>query len=305
MKLITLKPLTPYFFGYNDTFSQKGSNYFVRSALYPQQTTILGMIRKEILIQSGLLKRGLKDEWVLKDDYQKAKELVGSGKYGLKSNYSLGKIKYISPLFLYNKEIFFEAPNVKEIKKENYYVVDFDYKGDVFDTVYSNTQSIKKSDIFQTYEIAFNSKKDSEDSYFKKIAYKLNNFCFGFFLDVDFELKNSIVNLGADNSLFELKVQDSKITFDDIEITLPIKSKEKLSLVVGDSQIDNLEADFGIVDEVMFKTIKQYGGKKGAKFIKSKPISLYKKGSLFVNLKNKLTPEIGFNTIKEIKCKDI
>jgi len=81
MKLITLKPLMPFFFGYENTFGKKGTTYYVKSALFPQQSAILGMLRREILLQAGLLTRKLRDEWVDLDKSEIAKKLVGSGKF--------------------------------------------------------------------------------------------------------------------------------------------------------------------------------------------------------------------------------
>ena len=42
--LITLKPLSPFFFGTNKTFSDTDL-HSVTSSYYPQQTHILGMLR--------------------------------------------------------------------------------------------------------------------------------------------------------------------------------------------------------------------------------------------------------------------
>jgi len=315
MKLITLKPLTPYFFGYRETFGKKGENYFVRSALYPQQSAILGMLRKEILIQANLLKRYIKDEWVSKEDREKAIELVGEGKFNFidieveakervrkkiefKREINLGKIKQIYPVILKRKdEFFFEAPDVKEIKDDFY--IEYDYKKGVFNKVFGNKGNVKeKRDIFLEVEMAGNSKRDEEDSYFKKLAYKLNdNFEFCVFADIDFDLKDSIVKLGADNSIFKMKIEDVDFSLDDIEIKLPIKTNHTLSLVVGDTYLDELDCDFGIVDEIEFRTIKQK-----RKFYKTQQIYLYKKGSLFVNNKTKINAnKIGFNYIKEVK----
>jgi len=318
MKLIRLKPLTPYFFGYRNTFSKRGENYFVKSALYPQQTTILGMLRKEILLQAGLLKRYLKDEWVEEKDREKAIELVGSGKFyffekeienrerarkeiKLSPTINLGKIKKIYPVTLYdskNKEFLFEAPEIESI--EDNFFIKFDYKKGVWNRVFGKNNSLKKDDIFISYEIVGNKKRDEKEAYFKKIAYKLKGLEFAFFVDMDFELKNSVVKLGADNSLFEMKVEESDISLDDIEITLPIKTNHKLTLLIGDSYINNLECDFAITDESEFKTIKQKRN-----FYKTKPLFLYKKGSLIVNNKTKIEnasyTKIGFNYVKEAK----
>ena len=317
MKLITLKPITPYFFGLGNTFNDmKNGNYYVKSALYPQQSTILGMLRKEILTQTKLLKRSISDEWVLKSDRKKAIEYTGEGKFffreykfkkkesirketKLSPNLNLGKIKKIYPVILKKgNEFLFEAPDIKEIKDDLY--IEFDYKKGVWNKVFSDKYAYDKSEIFIPYEIAGNSKKYQKDSYFKKVAYKLKeDVCFCVFADIDFELKNSIVKLGADNSIFEMSVEDVDFSLDDIDIKLPIKTKHKLTLLIGDSYIDNLECDFAITNEVEFKTIKQQRS-----FYKTEPIYLYKKGSLIINNKTEIENQyttIGFNYTKEVK----
>jgi CRISPR-associated protein Cmr3 len=314
MKLITLKPLMPFFFGYENTFGKKGTNYYVRSALFPQQTTILGMLRREILIQAGLLTRKLRDEWVDLDKSEVAKELVGSGKFkSFEEEIDIGVIKSISPVFLKKgKKYYFRMPNIKGIKnKKGYYLVDFEegYKnfGFILKDLEGNKERLfydneSKKGAFIESEMVGNSLKDNEDAFFKKIVYDLNNFEFAFYADIDFELKNSVVKLGADNSLFKMKVEEVSDSFEDIEFKKKnfLECEENVSIVLGDSYIENLDSDFGVVDEVVFRTFKQTKS-----FKKYKPIKLYQKGTIFVNLRNKLknnfAQKIGFNYIKEMR----
>ncbi len=314
MKFITLKSLTPYFFGYNQTFGE--GNYFARSAKFPQQTMILGMIRREILLQAGLLKRYKQNEWVDKKDYQKARELVGRGKFSfirkeddnrIAPKIELGKIKSISPVFICEgDDAVFEIPCVKEIKTDPL-SVNFNYKEGVWGRYYNSNaaKSIRESEIFREIDLTHNNKKKREDSFFKQICYKLNDgFKFGFFMECDFELQNSVVRLGADGGSFYMNVVESDKNFDDIDIISPIKSEEKLSLIIGDSYVD-LKCDFAITKEYTFKTIKHYGPRKGKKtFYKSREVYLYEKGSLIVNDKTDYShfgQKIGFNISKIIK----
>ena len=49
---IDLKPIGTFFFGSDKKFGEGDEvNYFAQSSLFPQQTSILGMLRKEILVQ--------------------------------------------------------------------------------------------------------------------------------------------------------------------------------------------------------------------------------------------------------------
>jgi CRISPR-associated protein Cmr3 len=312
MKLITLKPLTPFFFGYNETFGKKGTNYYVKSALFPQQSAILGMLRREILVQLGFLTRKIQDEWVDLEFSNEAKKYVGSGKFkNFDDEIDLGKIKSISPVFLVkNDEFYFLVPDIKKaIKKiQNEYFIDFGEKGyKGFDFVvkhYKNDGKYQLKDVFIPYEMSGNSKKDEMDSFYKKIAYKLNDFEFAFLIDCDIDIKDSVVKLGADSSMFKMNIKDVNFSFDDIEITKYFDCDEKVYLVVGDSYIKNLNADFGITKEITFKSIKHYAKGKKQKFKKYDSVNLYAKGSLFINFKNSLKEfpkKIGFNYIKELK----
>lgn len=93
--LITLKPLTPYFFGGENTFGEDNVNYFVRSNYLPQQTTILGFLRYELLMQNDLLGTDPKiADW---------KNLIGESSFQKKDGSfvsDFGAIKKISPVFL-------------------------------------------------------------------------------------------------------------------------------------------------------------------------------------------------------------
>ena len=56
--VVTLAPLEPYFFGSDKTFSfnmsdRTRNNYYIRSLESPSPTTILGMVRHELLKQAG------------------------------------------------------------------------------------------------------------------------------------------------------------------------------------------------------------------------------------------------------------
>ncbi len=303
MKLITLKPLTPFFFGYNDTFGKKGGNYYVKSALFPQQTAILGMIRKEILLQAGFLTRKLRDEWVDINNSNEAKKYVGSGKFkNFDDEIDLGKIKSISPIFLKkDNDFYFLMPDIKKIEKiDNEYLIDFDYKDFKFIIKHHLKDEYKEiENVFKSVEVSGNSKNDEVDSFYKKLSYTLEEFEFAFFADIDFELKDSIVKLGADSSMFKMSVTETKMSFDDIEFKKYFECNEKVSLVIGDSYINDLKADFGITKKTIFKTIKQT-----KKFTKTKKIELYEKGTIFINLQNDLKQfpkNIGFNYIKELK----
>lgn len=102
--LITLKPLTPFFFGGENTFGEGKINYFARSNYLPQQTTILGMLRHELLIQNDLIGTDPKtNDW---------KSLIGENSFQKINNQfvnDFGAIKNISPVFLSNGEVHYTS----------------------------------------------------------------------------------------------------------------------------------------------------------------------------------------------------
>ena len=63
---ITLIPLEPYLFGGDNTYGKIGDKengtYITNSRYFPQQSAILGMLKKEIMTQSGALTRKIRGE---------------------------------------------------------------------------------------------------------------------------------------------------------------------------------------------------------------------------------------------------
>jgi len=59
--LITIKPLEPFIFGGDNTFGKIGDKengtYLVKSRQFPQQSAVLGMLKKEIMIQNSKLQK--------------------------------------------------------------------------------------------------------------------------------------------------------------------------------------------------------------------------------------------------------
>lgn len=98
--IIRLKPLTPFFFGGENTFGEgdaQAVNYHVRSNYLPQQTALLGMLRYQLLAQHQLIGTEPGDTW---------NKLIGERSFTMKDGnkdvQDFGAIKSISPLFLSN-----------------------------------------------------------------------------------------------------------------------------------------------------------------------------------------------------------
>lgn len=100
--LIKLTPLTPYFFGGENTFGDGKINYFARSNYLPQQTTLLGMLRHQLLIQNDLIGTDpITNDW---------KSLIGTDSFQKKDEAfvtDFGAILEISPVFLAKDNSYF------------------------------------------------------------------------------------------------------------------------------------------------------------------------------------------------------
>jgi len=95
---INLLPLGPYFFG-QELSAELGNkqSYFQRSAVFPQQSTLLGLLRHQILLQHGLAKPAMNLSPAVNASGLIADEGFVPGKTSSVSKY--GKIEKLSPVF--------------------------------------------------------------------------------------------------------------------------------------------------------------------------------------------------------------
>ncbi|KAE9633438.1 hypothetical protein GND95_09375 [Defluviitalea raffinosedens] len=144
--LARLKPIGNYFFGNERYFKfineenqdnrNKAQNYIVSSNLLPQQTTLLGMLRKEILIQSDCYKQ----KWGYSiEDKVKIKKLIGPSGFKIDEEREqyFGVIESISQIYTYKDNCFYtivpkdhiihdkKKDKEKVIKKVNEYYTPF------------------------------------------------------------------------------------------------------------------------------------------------------------------------------------
>jgi len=299
-KLVRLKPINEFFFGGDLTFGDINEyNYLAKSTLFPQQTAILGMLRKTLLKQNNLLTTKVKIESV--DNREKAIKLVGNGKFEFKKeSQNFGVIKRISPVFLINKERKFIRRFALdyEIKKDDigYFLEKdgkvFNGKDDLFSDFISidKTKIVKMSDIFEEIEKVGIEKFSDNKGFFKKFSYKFkNDFEFAFFVEFegeDFKFEDDIVELGADRSAFKMKVENSDewLEYEDENLVL-----------LSPAFIENMKeiTSFAITKDINFRFIKFRRSKEGKKFQKSKVYRLYERGSIFVDYKKELIEKIN------------
>jgi CRISPR-associated protein Cmr3 len=328
---ITLTPLEPYLFGGDNTFGKllndkekketpELGTYLVKSRQFPQQSAILGMLRKEIMTQYNLLTRKVRGEWVDKDDKDKAINLVGDQKFDIQKQepQNFGSINSISPIFLQRQnESFIKKVDIDSYKYQDGILQGYNPKKDIYDNFISidSDTKLSSSDIFQPIEQIGNKKGGADNSLFKKTSYLLKDgFSFAFYADLECELKDSIVTLGADRSKFQMEVTKSneELNYQDKNGYLTLLSDAYITLPIKE------HCDFAITSELSYQNLigkkssmtkkdKPEKNKQNNPFQKSPKVYLYEKGSVFINPSSELIEhlnqhkncqKIGYNIFK-------
>jgi len=306
--LVTLKPLEPFLFGGENTFGTLGDKengtYLVKSRAFPQQSALLGMLKKEIMTQAGVLTRKIRGEWVDKKDKQRAKELVGVEKFDIFSSHEqdFGALKTLGAIFLMQGSTAY----IKKVDSDRYVYKDgllqgYNPKEDIYDNFVSvdGKNKLASDAVFQAVEQTGNKKNGGENSLFKKTAYLLkNDFRFAFYLDLEYDLKSAVVTLGADRSKFFMEVQNASNTLNYVD-------KNGYLTLLSDAYITlaNIteHCDFAITSEISFQTLQN---KKHATqhntFQKSKKVNLYEKGSVFINPSKELLENLNNTNCQKI-----
>ncbi|MEA3491491.1 MAG: type III-B CRISPR module-associated Cmr3 family protein [Campylobacterota bacterium] len=308
--LVTLTPLEPFLFGGDTTFGKKGDEekgtYLVKSRQFPQQSAVLGMLKKEIMTQSGVLTRKVRGEWVDKQKKKEAEALVGVEKFDIGSEglQDFGIIKSLGSIFLIQEQ----KQYIKKVDIDSYTYKDgllesYNPEIDIYDNFVETKTSEKLSsgDIFKPIEQTGNKTGGEDDSLFKKTSYLLKyDFKFAFYLECEYELRDSIIHLGADRSSFKLEIREDNdsLEYSDENGYLTLMSDAYITLPIKEHCV------FAITSEISFQSLqnKKHATKSNA-FQKSTKIFLYEKGSVFINpsdelvknLNNKNCQRIGYN----------
>ncbi len=253
---IKLTPVNAYFFGGEKHAEKKGEpgkfemDYYVRSELYPQQTTLLGTLRYYLLMKNNLLSPAKKGK--TKD----ADKLIGENSFIYdfvdkdgETEQKFGIINEISPLyFLRESEKYIIAPFDQEFElKElynNYYLKGYDAKIGYNPTLinvkdYSTFKFFKDEDkendtdfVFIKHETVGNKKgekgKTEDDGFYKQVMYKLNkgwSFAFDAEIDCDLSHDKQFITMGAEQQLFLLEVNEYSGNRTDFKLNLPPRLK--------------------------------------------------------------------------------
>lgn len=315
--LITLTPMGKFFFGGDMTFTVNGketdyTSYIIRSTKFPQQTSLLGMLRFLILRNDTSAFNALSQSIT---DRDKARELIGAKSFEASGGKgSFGVIDSISPCFVQEKngngwddlalipkgtlyKVDFSAPSKAVINGMVVDVPQTDYNPkDYCETSYRNTRNdavIEESKIFAEdicngINRDIQTGKTDDNALFKQVSYRLNeDYRFAFYADVDLDsfsdYNGQIVSVGADNSQFVIGISECKCVNDE-------KSEGNVVTLLSPAYItkeDLASVRFAITETTSFKcmktetdSIKSYN-KRNQLYGYSNKLSLYATGSVF------------------------
>ena len=242
---ITLTPIDKFFFGGDMSFAVKGQgetfenqfvSYIIQSSIFPQQTSLLGMLRFLILRNAG--------EGVFKDghivDKSKAKKLIGERSFMVNNNNDFKSIKSLShvrvrrsangqtsdlefaPLF---RELNFNGASVGSYNLNDICIPllskdDYNAKKGLDIMLTDGVNKFHLEDIFvKDRRVGINRDIKTgivdDGALFKQISYRFNNkevnYSFVFDAEVDdtvpFEsYSGQVVSIGGDNSQFVISI---------------------------------------------------------------------------------------------------
>lgn len=232
--LIKLHPTDAFFFGGETTFGAGISrNYLAHSEDFPQQTTLLGMLRYQVLAQHGQIP--ITDKLL-------AKTLIGPESFRVDGKGEFGKILALSPVFLMHDAIAYRPNPLDDKYDEKEKTLHhqpllptttpgkaylsgrtldaipaldgYDHKAhyqECFVAAEGNP-IYKKSEVLRTDErVGIQKGRDGHtltDAFFRQtvLRFPSRQWAFAFYADLDVELGDAFVTLGGEQSLFQLKV---------------------------------------------------------------------------------------------------
>lgn len=307
-----------FFFGGDMTFTVNGletdyTSYIIRSNKFPQQTSLLGMLRFLILRNDPKVFDGSSQNIT---DREGAKVLIGAKSFELSgSKGDFGVIKNISPCYVQAKDESEKWTILSLLPKDAYLKVDFSkstkavlngVEVDIPQTDYDpkkyhetsymvegSNQTIKESDIFiedvcNGINRNIHTGKTDDNALFKQVSYRLKEGCrFAFYAGIDLDnlldYNGQVVSVGADNSQFVIGISEGEEQKNEI-------TEGKVVTLLSHAYLtekDLRSVRFAITDIIPFKcmithtdSVKSYN-KRNQIFGYSDKLSLYAAGSVF------------------------
>lgn len=289
-----LTPVDQFFFG-GEKHDTKGEtiNYFVESNPYPQQTTILGLVRYFLLLKHNLIGTDkIKTE---------GENLIGLSSFDFDAKKQLfGKIESISSLYFVKQgSNYFPAPFDADhnIDKENGYY--FMYKSEKRFTAKDYFPALKVIDsagqigpvllgsseteciVYPTQHTG-NEKgekgESKEDAFYKQVYMKMNpgwGFAFDANITEEVTEEELYVNFGGEKSLFSLKV--SKIEKFSTPCTrLPLDRKDLYGLYC----LSDCFSEPQVQENTCFAVTKAVSFRNFQSSVKTKNYAVYTKNIL-------------------------
>jgi len=338
--IVYLKPVDKYFFGTETTFGdeRKNQNYLVHSMPYPQQTSLLGMLRFELLKQNQLLP--------LSKHAAQAENLIGKKSFDASAEQTFGVIEKISPLFVEHKKEFLYFGNQKEeltfsavegncflngAKTKIPFLTDYDAKKHYEPVLFTPDNKIRIAfdKVFisdSQVGISKTTDDDEADAFYKQTFFRMKNgFRFAFILNYNTDykhdnktfsvkLENTFVTLGGEKSQFEMKIEDFSQSFTDIFAHQKLINDKKVVLLSDAFVTENIydKCTFAITETQDFRFVKTEVAKSNtnnydAKPVKSDKYNMLKRGSVFFvedrnsfvkNFENLAFQNIGYNSVR-------
>lgn len=247
--LVTLAPLENFFFGSRkNSEPEDKKDYYIKSKYFPQQTTILGMLRQELLMQNRLFPLNSSNR-------EQAARLIGEKSFepDPKAVQDFGVIREISPVVIYKDNHFFHPcpkdlsmtlilnegegksyfnnakENGKPDQKEtgnNHFIPkmkDHDAKAGTPDLLVANNtckERLKYEDVFtESEQVGIKKGREGqteEGAYYKQVFLRMTKgFAYAFFISLDTEwdnksvvFKENLISMGGERSAFKMTVKE-------------------------------------------------------------------------------------------------
>lgn len=269
--MIRLKPVGEYFFGGEVTFGEGSEqNYYVHSNRLPQVSTLLGVVRYEILRQRNLLSYDVKN----KDVLDKVGKLIGhQGFTMIQGVDGYGIIHQLSPLFVerretgrfytpmpldYKQDVKFDdgtpcAFSSSCVQKKAVRIAGYDAKNknNYRYWVSGDGEELAEEKIFYEREqigITKNGRNPNEkDAFFKMVAEGLRDgFNFAFTLETAEPIEEvcRLVVVGGNRSMFTMSISRMEPQKEDyFQAYFKVLRRDGRLLLLGDAFLTDEERD--------------------------------------------------------------
>jgi len=326
--IVKLIPTGRFFFGGDMTFevpgqakhNEKFSSYIIRSLKFPQQTSLLGMLRFLILSNDEDAFNAATQKI---DDKKKAEELIGKKSFTVNEDHAVnefGKIQRLGTCYLCKgDEYFCQAPfdygweigsieteeatlNGKTVRIPSISINKEEYtsKTGIHKCFLSKQGNVlKEDDVFQEdsrigIRKGINGKTEDE-AFYKQIGYRLkDDCCFAFEVEVnDIDLTDStyngkLVTVGADSSMFVVQIEKGSLGM-ELPDSYVMKNKDWEKVVLlADTYLPETElVEYAISETKPFRFIKTTVENKNYHIMhglhnRSERYNLFSAGSVFL-----------------------